>query len=265
MPDYFPIDHYSKPTRFGAARGCALGIRLIKAAPAELHERPRAALVVVRDRTVHLQSLLRDRLRVTKSDIGDIDGVLDGAWVGLRMALEALEKLIDRAVAKEAAEVRKLALPNDTGFVKWAYELQWNESETHLQRIDEDRLDARIDAIVNPEFLIAIRLAHAAYADALGLGEGPVEENAQTVAISGAIGELAIAIAEYGRILSGELDRNDPASVAAFRKAMAPLDAHRAWLASTRTGATEEELVEPDVDDGGDVDPTDPVPPLPTP
>ncbi len=41
--------------------------------------------------------------------------------------------------------------------------------------------------------------------------------------------------ADYGRIMSGLLDRNGAASVAAFEKAMGPLDRHRAWLASTRT------------------------------
>jgi hypothetical protein len=262
MANYFSTDHYSKPTRFGAARGVALGVRLIKAAPAELHERPRAALTDVRGRTVDLQALLRERLRVTKSDMGDIDAVLDGAWVGLRMALEALTKLTARPVSKEAAEVLRLALPHDTGFVTAAFEVQWNESETHLKRIEEDGLDARITALAGAEFMPAIRDGHAAFADALGLGDAPVESK-EAVAISGAIADLTIAIAEYGRILSGELDRKDAASIDAFKKAMAPIDGHRAWLASRRTGATAEEVETEEDVIGEDVDLSDPVPPLP--
>ncbi len=57
----------------------------------------------------------------------------------------------------------------------------------------------------------------------------------------------------------GELDRNDPASVERFKKAMAPIDAYRA--ANSRTTNEEEDLEV--LEDLLDVDPIGPIPPVP--
>mgnify|MGYP001628121304 CR=1 FL=1 len=76
------------------------------------------------------------------------------------------------------------------------------------------------------------------------------------------IPDLSYAIAEYGRVLVGELVPGDEASEARFRRAVGPLDAHREALARrARGGAEEPEEPEVDIDSPlPEVDP--PTPPV---
>src|SRR5690606_27433134 len=102
---------------------------------------------------------------------------------------------------------------------------------------------------------------HAALGLALGLsGERVEKEVASTTGLAERVEALAAAIGEYTRRLAGEVDTSDPASVAAFRKAVAPLDAHRAAMAarSARGGGAP---VEPELEP--EVDPNEPIPPAP--
>lgn len=114
-------------------------------------------------------------------------------------------------------------------------------------------------------FLAFIRRAHAAYGEALGLGESLLE-TPDTTAIANAVTNVAYAIAEYGRMMVGELDRNDPKSVARFLEAMAPLDRHRAKPRSGGGGdddvvVVDDDPIDPDADDT-DIDPNAPIPPI---
>ncbi|MCB9593518.1 MAG: hypothetical protein H6719_12360 [Sandaracinaceae bacterium] len=96
-----------------------------------------------------------------------------------------------------------------------------------------------------PDYLPFIRRAHAAFGDALGL-RADRPEAPSTTAIADASSALAFAIAEYGRLLTGELDRTDPDRVATFRRAMTPLDEHRATAFGPRSRPTDEPVVEPE-------------------
>ncbi len=69
---------------------------------------------------------------------------------------------------------------------------------------------------------------------------------------------VRLAIAEYGRVLAGELDRDDPASVAAFKVAVTPIDALRAANRRTRATPLEEEESSPELEE-----PLPPVEPAP--
>lgn len=72
---------------------------------------------------------------------------------------------------------------------------------------------------------------------------------------------LAEAIAAYGRAMVGWVDTDDEESLAAFRRAMVPLDRHRRTLANGgREDAPEEPVIEDDPDAPS---PEDPVPPIP--
>lgn len=68
---------------------------------------------------------------------------------------------------------------------------------------------------------------------------------------------MAKAIAAYGRAMVATVDEDDPESVAAFKRAMYPLDAYRA-AAFARSAKGEEPVLDTDVS------PTDPVPPVPS-
>lgn len=261
--DLLDLQPYVGPPRLSAWSAVVLTLQLIKAAPLEMQERTRDALEALRAACINLQSIARDRLRLSPESLRPVDATLDSSWVALRMALEAAARLAGTEMGDKATYLLPRVLPRGTEFVKYSYEAQWNESENLLAVIDEEGLEAEIAALVGPHYLAFIRRAHAAFGEGLGLGETLVE-TPDTTAIAKAISEVAFAIAEYGRRMVGiELDRNDPASVARFKKAMAPLDRHRARQARSK-GAEEDVVVEPpppDPEDEG-VDPTQPIPPI---
>jgi hypothetical protein len=261
MNELFDVQPYVRAPRLGARRGIVLCLRLILAAPTDLTGRTRAALEALRSACVTLQAIARERLRASPENVRRYDLPLDSGWIGLRMALEAVARLTGTSEADRATVILARALPNGTDFVRFPFEEEWAESENLLTRIAEEGLDTDIEALVGPAFLTFIGSAHAAFGEALGLGT-TARELPDTTAVAEAVGNVAYAIAEYGRLMVGELDRGDPASVARFKTAMAPLDAYRASFA--RTG-TEEDPLADEPEPVTDVDPEAPVPPIPSP
>lgn len=258
-PNKMDVQTYVRAPILSAWKAVVLGLRLILAAPADLSERSRAALEAVRAAIIAVQAIARQRQRASPESLKKYDTPLDSGWVGLRMSLEAVARLVDTPEAERATKLLARVFPAGTGFVQLAYEQQWTESENLLTRIDEDGLEAEIVALVGPLFLPFIRAAHLAFGEALGLVSAP-REMAETNALGEAVSEASFAISEYGRIMAGELDRADPASVERFKKAMAPLDAFRATHAR---GAPQGGDVEPPVEPETDVDPEAPIPPIP--
>ena len=260
-PDNFDVQPYVRPVRVSAWKAVVLCLRLLMIAPADLTARTRAALEAVRAACIALQAIARQRLRSSPENLKKYDAALDSGWVGLRMALEAVARLTGTPESDRAIVLLPRVLPRGTGFVQYAYEQQWTESENLLAGIDEEALEPEIQALIGPAFVPFIRSAHAAYGEVLGLGSTP-REITETTALAQAVAQVSFAIAEYGRLMVGELDRNDPENVARFKKAMAPLDAYRA--ANARSGASEEEEeVDAPADPVTDVDPNGPVPPVP--
>lgn len=251
--------NYVTPTRFSNALGIVLAIQLLRAAHAST-DAVRAALEKLRQAAVDAQSFAVQRLRATPEILKPIDLRLDNGIVGLREALEAKARLVGTEISERAARLLALVFPHGTSFVTFSFLEEWQAVTTHLDRIDQDRLAEEIDAVVGPEFLPYIRAAHAELGEGLGVGEtaltAPDSENLRRVNE-----RLAKAIANYGRAMVATVDDDDPASIAAFKRAMYPLDAYRRAAfpksAGTKTGTAETEV-------DGDIQPTDPIPPVPT-
>ena len=141
-------------------------------------------------------------------------------------------------------------------FLNLSYERELVVGETLLKRIDDEGLEAEIvdltDAIVVPY----IRTAQADLADVLGLGPSD-GERANTRAMADALDALSESIARYVRILAGETDERDPASLAIFEKAVVgPLDEHRAYHRKQTSGVKPDPIADEDK-------PDQPIPPLP--
>lgn len=254
----FELYPYLMPTRFGAARGIVLAIRLLKAAPEAPPPRVRVALEGVRGATVNLQTVAIERLRVGPQSLRPLDIALDNTLMGLSEALAALARLGGEDGAR-ASDLHRTIYPNGTGFVKANYDEEWAATAAMLSLIETDGLAPDIDDLAGARYLPAIRAAHLAYGEALGLG-ATTPELPDTTAAKAGIDALAKAIAEYGRVMVGALDWDDEASIATFRRAMAPLDAYRRSLAGNR-GGVEEPEIEPDAPtEEEDVSPTDPIP-----
>ncbi len=199
-------------------------------------------------------------------DLRHLDAALDGGWLGLREAIVARSRLPGHPLAERAAALAKTLFPDGLGFLRASYNEQWTLSQLHLERIAEEDLQPEIDAVGAGEFVPYIRNAQIAFGEALGVGESgiPVDD---TTALSRASANLGDAIADYGRILAGEVDRDDPASVARFRDAVAPIDRHRATARGRRgsdeDAPTDEDVVNEDViDDEGGPELEEPLPPV---
>lgn len=245
-------------TRFTHAKGIVLAIQLLTLAPALAVEHLRIALFKLRAAALNAQAIAVAQLRLTPETLKPVDTRLDSAIVGLRMALEAKARLLGTDIGDRAARLLVLVFPNGTGFVQFTYEEQWAAVQALLERIVLDGLDTEIDAIAGPEFVPYIRAAHEEMGEGLGLGETGLTAPDSAV-IQSSNRALAKAIAGYSRALVGLVDEDDPESVAMFKRAMYPLEAHRRSMTSGATAPSEEE---PSVDD---VEPTDPIPPLPEP
>lgn len=253
---------YLKPTRFSAARGVILAARLIKAAPVPLNPRPREALQRVRVTAVDLQTVATDTFFATQENLRPLDGRVDGGYMALREGLSALARLEGRPEAERAAVLLARVLPSGARFITASYEEQFFRSKITLERIDQEGLAAEIDELLGEAYLEYIRSAHDDFGEAMGLGEGEVAPEVSG-SIREAIAALADAIADYGRILVGEVDLDDPESVARFRAAVAPIDRYRESRSRSGDAPRPEEPPVTDAPPEEDVQPTDPVPPVP--
>lgn len=250
---------YVTPTRFALTIGLVLAIQLLRSAGALTSDKIHVALAKLRDAAVAGQDLVVERLRTSPESLRPIDIRLDGGIVGLREVLEGKARLVGTEIASRAARLLALLFPEGTSFVLLPLAQEWIVVKGHLDRIVQDALEAEIDAVAGPEFLPFIRTAHAELGEGLGVGSTPLTES-DSDSVREANQRLAKAIAAYGRAMVGAVDEDDPESVAAFKRAMYPLDAYRrAAFARAATG-TETETEEPA---DSDVSPTDPIPPLP--
>ncbi|MEC7519262.1 MAG: hypothetical protein VYE22_05315 [Myxococcota bacterium] len=251
---------YVAPTRFSAADGIVLGMQLITAAEGIDAPRPRKSLGVVRDEVVKLQAVTRGRLRPSGSALRGIASRLGGGYVGGRMRLDGLIRISSGETQARAASLRVRLLPQGTKFVTGEFTELYTTSDNLLHRIAEQGLEAEIDELVGPTFLPFIRAQHAAFGEALGVG-GTVIDAPDSRAVATQISALAEAIAAYGRAMVGWVETDDEESVAAFQRAMGPLDRHRRGLTN---GGRDDEPEAPGVEDDPDApNPEDPVPPMP--
>ena len=252
--------HYVSPTRFSAADGVVLGMQLITAGGPIEAPRPRRALRRMRDEVVTLQEITRGRLRPTGSGLRALGTRLGGAYVGGRLILDGLARVTTGEKQERVTTLRLRMLPQGTKFVTAEYSELYTTSDHILRRVEELGLEPEIEALIGPDFLPFVRAQHAAFGEALGVGETAVDVP-DGRAVAAQITALAEAIAAYGRAMVGWVDTDDEESLAAFQRAMAPLDRHRRSFAN---GGREDEPEEPVVEDDPDApSPEDPVPPIP--
>lgn len=251
---------YVSPTRFGAADGIVLGMQLLTAAPESPPPRIRQALERLREEVVTLQDIARDRLAPGGPVLRGLAQRLGSAYVGARMRLDGLVRFSSTEEAERATRLRDGMLPQGTRFVMGEASEVWTTSDLLLQHIDETELAREIDELVGPTFLPFVRARHAALGEALGVGETAVEAP-DPRSVRDQLGALARAIATYGRVMVGWVDPDDEESLATFRRAMGPLDRHRARLANGGGAADEPPAVDDDPDTPGPEDPVPPVPP----
>ncbi len=235
---------YSRPPRIDALRGIALATLLLRAAPSKPSRSVARSLRTVRSAAVDLQTELKARGRTRPESLKPLDVAFDNGWSALRDSLAAWTKVHGKSFEGLRARAEQLLaayFPDGVEFVKLAYEAEWVHSQNLLERFEEERATADLERLAGAEILANVREQHATLGTALGLaGKRAAEEAASTTGVAERVTGLAHAIGDYTRRLAGEVETTDAASVAAFRKAMRPLDDHRAAAAAGGGGTTPE-------------------------
>ena len=254
------FNKYSARQRMDSTSGALVGIRLIKAAPADRSVRLSGALEDVRAGTRGIQAVREERSRLLRPEsLKPLDKIFDGGWGGTFDMLRGLARFVGSEKAVRAQRLLDTLLHEGAGFLTSSYEAEWLHGKTLLTRIDKEGFAEELTALTDEIVLPYITSATNALGDALGLGDEDVDHPV-TASMLDALEAQITAVAAYVRILAGETDEKDPASVARFLKAVAPIDRLRAYHAARRTKTEEEEVTVVDPDREDDEDPDAPVP-----
>ena len=221
-PAFIELTSYGRPVRLSVTSGITLPTRVIKAAQAEPSPRVHASLEDIRSTTEVLKELLVARQR--RLNLRPIDHEFDGSWAGLFGRVHAHTRVRTSPHRERAGELLTELFPGGLAWLKEGFEAEWIHAKTLLERIDQDGHAEELELIAGEGFLQWARDASAKLGEALGLGKS---EPPRAPGLAPALTAIAHAIANYGRILAGEVDLDDPASLEAFRLAVAPIDEHR--------------------------------------
>lgn len=135
----------------------------------------------------------------------------------------------------------------DLEFLKLPYTRQHAESDRRIELIDERELADEIDRLVGDRFLPALRAAHQACGDALGISKA-VPLPAVAVLVVEPLRALTEALGRYALQLVA-LAHNDPDKHDAVVAALSPIDEFRAASGRRVTDDDEQDDVEDDEDD----------------
>lgn len=246
------IATYTSPTRFAARHCHALAIELQNCAPADITAAEREALDAVVVRSDEIVELLKLRERTSPPALRAPRFALASAWSSLHDALVAIRALPTEISADgaSAGQIVDSLFPQGVAFVQNDARALWGHSTMMLERIDEESLAPRIEALVHPGLLASVRRAHATLAEAARLSPGAAAVPS-TRGLAETLGRFVFAVSAYARACSLKVDAFSPATLSRFVSAMAPIDTYRV----TRT------------DNQDDLDPSEPVvvnPVLPT-
>ncbi|MDX2089575.1 MAG: hypothetical protein SFX73_17100 [Kofleriaceae bacterium] len=270
MADIIDFLPYSRPPRIDALAGFALAVELLRVAPPRPSKAIAEALAEVRAAAQALDLESQARARTRPQSLKPLDMRFDGAWTALRDRLVSYSRLLSPEAAEERNRAEQLLaayFPDGVQFVLLAYEAEWAASHQRITRWTKDGARADLASLAGERFVREVENAHQTLGEALNLS-GALKAAKTPTQVGQKVQALAEAIGDYTRKLSGTVERSDPKSVAAFRRAMEPLDAYRA--SGEARGGAEGELPdapvadEPATDDPRTDEPrTDDPPPAP--
>ena len=267
---HFDVLAYVRRPCIGAHSGVVLSIRLIRAAPRELRELEYESLAELRSAAQLVQVALAAHRGARAMKTRPIDRRFDGAWAALYGRLVACTGIIDEDESRRARTLLETLFPSGLAFLSNKSEPQWVHSEVLLQRIRLEGAERQLAQLVGGRYLDYVRTYHAQLGAELGLDQGFIPLG-RLAALGAQVDVLADTVASYGRVLAGGVRPRDPASLARFHAALAPLDSHRAKYGGgpTLSGAPElDEESELDECAGSEEDVLDlhaPLPQLPQP
>lgn len=164
----------------------------------------------------------------TTDDARPVDHNADASWSCLRSRLQAYSLLPPNIYpdAIRAGEILVI-LFGDQGlsFLTESYPEQYTIADSVLRRIDEENMAGDIDRIAGKEFLENVRTHHVAYGKMV---QAVLQrEEAITEDLNEHVRAMGQALVYYATKVIAFIDPEQPATIAAARLALRPIDAFR--------------------------------------
>jgi hypothetical protein len=236
--DPIPFAHAPSVT---VSTGITLANALVAACPKDAPANVKKAAAYLKSIAELARTDLADRNRqlgtFPDEDSRGLDNEADRCWGGLRLCVQGRAMLRQDVYpkAKLAAEIEAKLFSQGTEFLKAEYASQSSSMAALLQRIDDDKMEKDINAVVGPDFLAAIRDVQPRY-DAM------VEERLRRDAASGQnlterVRSIQNAIVNYASKVVGSVEHDDPKTAEAARLALLPIVNHREAAAAAQRSA----------------------------
>ena len=193
---------------------------------------------------------LPDASLLDSASVREADRTLDAAWSSAFDWCAGWSKLpLEINAAKVALARGLLVTLFSTGlkFTQIAYKLEWAESQTRLDLIEEEKLGASFEALGGETFLKTIKIAHKAYGDALGLTKVKAAA-AALPSLREPLDAFLAALRVYIVRVSAHADPEHPGSAALAKKLLGPVAKWRSASAQAVAPAD----IPPAVEVGGD-------------
>ncbi|MCB9620859.1 MAG: hypothetical protein H6724_15580 [Sandaracinus sp.] len=244
------LAQYTATARFNSRHCSFLARQLQAVAPADLTAEQREALALVLTRGNDVDEVRKARQRLAPPALRAPRNAMVTAWSSLSGVLSALTNVPAKVgtTGEEAAKLSNVLFPEGVVFTTYDAGALWAASRVLLERIDEEGLRARLDAIVHPSVMQAAERAFEELGAAVGVAGAPTKLPAKRALLE-ATTRFSLAVAAYARALALKIDETDPDAIARFRDTLTPIDPLRV---TGRAGT---------VDEGDDEDDSDPAAP----
>ncbi len=225
--------NYTQGCGVAASYAKAVARQLVNASPADASDGERAALERAVAAADAIEAILWERTQRAPAQIAPLRTELARSASALFGALTSLSAIAQGDRGARARAIVVGVFPDGVAFVQGDAYVGWSEATRRLGFVEERRLSAEIAAVLGgPELLVQLEAATAALGAALGLGDTPRPITTPS-ALRSARQRYSRAVAAYCRVLAATVHEDDPASVARFMAAVAPLDEYRALHART--------------------------------
>jgi hypothetical protein len=158
------------------------------------------------------------------------DAVLDSAWSAFSTWLGAWGE-IDNTHREAAQAAFARLFPAGLAFLTRKYKAEWAESEARLQIIAREKIDVMVDALGGAPFLKALRRAHDAYGEALGITHAKPAASPSANVRDARDAALA-AMRDYVAQVAATVRRRKPETEALATALLRPISA---WQPARRT------------------------------
>jgi len=216
--------------KIGVAGAIALGTELATQATAagKLPAPISRAFLTLDVAHLALREAAKDRLPdaslLTSASVREADRTLDAAWSSAFDWSTGWSKLpLETNAAKVAIARTLLVTLFSTGlkFTQMQFKLEWAESQTRLDLIEDEKLDASFAALGGEAFLTTIKIAHKAYGDALGLTK--VKTEVTLPSLRDPLDAFLEALRTYVVRVSAHADPEEPGSTELVKKLLGPV------------------------------------------